>query len=439
MEFDLVLSGGDAVVGGRVERVNVAVADGRISAVTSSPLVGKEVLDCRGQVILPGCIDTHVHFREPGRTEKEDFRSGTKAAAAGGLTTVLEIQNNEPFTTDRAAAQSKIDLVGKKSLVNYGIYGSVGAVNLSTLEEMAPLVVAYKVFMAHSVGHLSMPDLGDFARACEIIARTGRVLAVHAECEGVNRWSAEGLENSAASHERARPAVSEAVAVTQAIEMARAFGCRLHLPHLSTARAVALVRRAKEDGLRISAATCPHYLHLCAADVAREGNALKVNPSIKSEADRDALIEAIGTEVIDHIHSDHAPHRPEEKALPYDQAPSGIAGLQHEVPAVLELVQQGRLTLPQVASLLSENPARAFGLSERGEIRQGWHADLTVVEMGRVQDPARPVYSRAGPSPWASRKLAGSVIATVVGGRIIFRDGQVTDTPKRGVRVEAAI
>src|SRR5262245_33961238 len=281
MEFDLVLSGGDAVVGGRVERLNVAIADGRIAAVTSFPLVGKETLDCRGQVILPGCIDTHVHFREPGKTEKEDFRSGTKAAAAGGLTTVLEIQNNDPFTTDRAAAQAKIDVVGKKSLVNYGVYGSVGPDNLDALEELAPLVVGFKVFMACSVGRLSVTDSGDLARAFQTVARTGRVLAVHAESEGINRTSSAGLENDAASHERARPAVSEAVAVAQAIELARAYGTRLHLPHLSTARAVALVRRAKEDGLRISAATCPHYLHFTAADVAQKGNALKVNPSIK--------------------------------------------------------------------------------------------------------------------------------------------------------------
>jgi dihydroorotase-like cyclic amidohydrolase len=293
--------------------------------------------------------------------------------------------------------------------------------------------------MAQSVGHLCVPGLGDLARAFQAVSRTGRVLAVHAESEEINRASSAGLENAATSHDRARPAVSEAVAVAQAIELARTFGTRLHLPHLSTARAVALVRRAKEEGLKLTAATCPHYLHFTAADTASEGNALKVNPSIKSEADRDALIEGIRTEVIDHVHSDHAPHRPEEKALPYDQAPSGIAGAQYEVAAILHLAHEGRLSLPQVASLLSENPARAFGLSERGEIRQGWHADLTVVEVGKAQDPARPVYSRAGPGAWTRKDLRGSVIATVVGGRIIFRDGQVVDTPKRGARVEAVI
>src|SRR5262245_54074024 len=195
MEFDLVLSGGDAVVGGRVDRVNIGIADGRIRAVTSSSLTGKENLDCKGRIVLPGCIDTHVHFREPGRTDKEDFRSGTKAAAAGGLTTVLEIQNNEPFTTDRAAAQAKLDAIGKKALVNYGIYGSVGSTNLDQLEELAPLVVAFKVFMAQSVGHLCVPGLGDLARAFQAVARTGRVLAVHAESEEINKASSAGLEN----------------------------------------------------------------------------------------------------------------------------------------------------------------------------------------------------------------------------------------------------
>ncbi len=436
MRFDLLLGGGTVVVGGALQRLDVAVREGRIAAVTTERVDAGETLDCRGLTILPGCIDTHVHFREPGRTDKEDFGTGTTAAAAGGITTVLEIQNNEPLTMDAAAAEQKLALVTHKARVNFAIYGNVGVQNLETLQELAPYVVAFKVFMTQSVGPLTVTDIGDLAKAFRAVAKTGRVLAVHAESDGIHRCMGTHLPNEAASHVKARPPVSEWIAVAEAIELARAFGTRLHLPHLSTARAVEHVRRAKEDGLDISAATCPQYLYFDAADVAREGNWLKINPAIKHDEDREALIEGVRSGVLDHVHSDHAPHTADEKRKSYRDAPSGLPGIQHEVPVLLDLHARGRLSLPDVARLLGEGPARAFDLAERGAVTPGYHADLTIVDPSGTTASAREdILSRAGHSPFIGRKLVGAVVATVVGGRIIYRDGRMTAGDFRGVRI----
>ncbi len=439
MLFDLVCFGGDAIIDGSRRRANVGIREGRIAAITTEPIRGAQEIDCTGVVVLPGCIDTHVHFREPGRTDKEDFGTGTRAAAAGGITTVLEIQNNEPLTTSADAAREKLAMIAPKSRVNFGIYGNVGVQNLDQLGSMCESVIAFKAFMTQSVGPLTITDIGDLAKAFRAVAKIGRVLAVHAESDGINKLARQGLPDMASSHVLARPALSEAVAVGEAIEMARAFGTRLHLPHLSTARAVTLVERAKADGLDITAATCPQYLFFTDDDVAAVGNWLKINPSIKSKADQDGLIDGIRRGVIDHVHSDHAPHTTAEKSQNFGAAPSGLPGIQHQVPVLLDLCARGLLTLLDVARLMGEAPARAFGLAERGAIRVGYHGDLTVVDPGAVQSPAvDELFSKTGHSPYVGRRLQGRVLATVVGGRMIFRDGRIVDDSVRGVRVESA-
>jgi dihydroorotase len=436
MEFDLVVAGGETVSDGAIRRLDVGVADGKIAALSETPLRGRQVLDARGRWVFPGGVDTHAHFREPGRTDKEDFASGTRAAAAGGFTTVLEIQNNEPFTVDRARVDEKLALIAPKARTNFGVYGSVGVQNLDRLPECAPRVAAFKVFMTQSVGSLTVTGLGELAEVFRRVRDTGRVLAVHAEADAINLRAKVGLPDHVASHVLARPPLAESVAVAECIELCREYRTPLNLPHLSTARAVSLVRRAKEDGLPVSAATCPHYLYFDADDVARGDGAFKVNPSIKYAADREALIEGVKAGVIDHVHSDHAPHTAEEKARPYAAVPSGIAALQHQFSVLLELVARGRLTAPDLARLLCEAPARAFGLSEAGRIAVGLPADLCVVDPRREITVRREdLVSKCGVSPYVGRTFRGAPTATVLGGRVTWRDGACVDDGAYGRQV----
>jgi allantoinase len=435
--FDLVLKGGVLVRDGAIDRVDVGVKDGRVAATEANLPPGRATYDASGKWILPGGVDTHVHFREPGREDKEDFETGSRAALGGGVTTVLDIQNNEPFTTGLAEAEAKHDLVSKKTLVRYGIYGSVGAQNLARLKATAPAVVGFKAFMTQSTGSLTVSGLGDLADAFRAVRETGRVFAVHSESDAIHLAARSGLPDSFASHVLARPRIAEAVAVAECLELLREYGGRLHLPHLSTARAVALVRRAKEEGLSLSAATCPHYLVFCDEDVAKVGGALKVNPSIKGAEDRAALLAAVRDGVIDHVHSDHAPHTPEEKGRNYLGTSSGIAGVQHETLVLVDLAIRGALAPFDVARLLSEAPARAFGLKDVGSAKVGAFADLTVVDpKGETVVRSEDLLSKAATSPYVGRTFKGRIDDVFLGGAHVVRASKVVAaTPPPGARV----
>lgn len=433
---DLLIKNGEVFQDGSLRRLNLGITGGRVSySGHENPPAGR-VFDATGRWILPGMIDTHVHFREPGRTDKEDFGSGTLAAAAGGVTTVLEIQNNEPMMADAAILREKHSVVSAKARVNYGLYANVGLQNLDRLDELAPEAAAFKVFMTQSVGPLTVTGLGDLWKAFAAVARTGKVLAVHAEADAICKTAREGLPDHVASHSRARPALAEAVAVGEALELCAATGCPVNLAHLSTARAVDRVAEAKRRGLPVSAATCPHYLVFTDEAAAAGGNAFKVNPSIKSAADRDALLEGVRSGVIDHVHSDHAPHTPAEKAKSYREAPSGIAGIQHQLLVLLELAAAGKLALADVVRAAAEGPAAAFGLDRRGRIAPGWAADLVIV------DPSAPtrvqrvdLLSRAADSPWVGHVFPHRIAATIVAGRVVWAEGRPEGELPGGVRV----
>ena len=438
--MDLLLTGAEVWTGSGLEPLYVAIRGGRIAALGGgAPPPARSTLDLPGRWLLPGMIDTHVHFREPGGTLKEDFGTGTAAAAAGGVTTVLEIQNNVPLTTDRATLDAKLALVSPKARVNFGLYANVGIGNLNELAAMAPDVVAFKVFMTQSVGPLTVTGVGDLWEVFRAVRGTGRPLAVHAESDAICRTArSAGLPREAASHIRSRPALAESIAVAEALELCAATGTPMNLPHLSTARAVELVAEAKRRGLPVSAATCPHYLIATDEDAAREGSLFVVNPAIKSADDRAALLEGLRTGVIDHVHSDHAPHTREEKAQAWPECPSGIAGIQHQLPILMDLHSRGELPLRDLVRAIGPAPATAFGLRERGRLEIGFHADLVALDPAGETVVGEDLRSRAGTSPWSGRSFRGRVDTTIVGGQVVVRGSELQDLQPGGHRVEAA-
>ncbi len=435
---DLVVAGGTVLGAGTRGTASIGIRNGRIAAIAAGPLDGRRVLDATGLVVLPGVIDCHVHFREPGLTAKEDFATGGTAALLGGVTTVLEIQNNEPLVTDAAIAREKLALAAGKCPVNFGIYGNVGTENLALLAALAESVAAFKVFMTQSTGPLTVTGNHDLRAAMRAVAATGRVLAIHAEDDAIVRAASAGVPDHPASHATARPPVAEWVAVAAAIELGRDTGCAISIPHVSTARAVTLIARAKADGADVTAGTCPHYLFFTDADVGRVGNALKVNPPIKSAADRAALLDGLRSGVLDHVASDHAPHLADEKARNYRRAPSGIPGVQHMVSMMLDLVARGEFTLERAAELMTAGPAAAFGLTDRGVLRPGAHADLTLVDPHRlVTVEEGSLASRCGHSPYVGRDFRGAPVAVVLGGEVVLEDGQPAVANLRGRVVDA--
>jgi dihydroorotase (multifunctional complex type) len=413
------------VEGGRIVRLAPA---GSLAAGAAG------VVEGRGLWLLPGFIDDHVHLREPGLEHKEGFASGTRAAAAGGVTTLLEVQNNPPLMTSRAALQAKLALVRGRSLVNVGLYASLVEEALPQVAEMADLAAGYKLFMGPSTGGLDVRGEERLARLFAAVARTGHWLMVHAEDgelveQGLLRHGAQG----AAAFHLARPAAAEVRAVELALRLARREGTRLHVFHVSTAGATDLVAAARAAGQAVSAGTCPHYLCFTHEDTARLGTLLKVNPSIKGAADRERLLEGLRDGTIDCLSSDHAPHTAEEKARDFARAPSGIPSLDVFMPLCLTLARRGLLTLGQVLERAARAPARVHGLPLKGAVAEGRDADLVLVDPAEEREVHGAVHhSRARQTPWEGWRLHGWPLLTLVGGKVAFRrDGAPLREPSR--------
>ncbi len=402
----------------------VGIDGGRISAVDDEVEPAMIEFDGEGLLLLPGLIDDHVHFREPGMEVKEDFASGSRAAAHGGATTVFEIQNNAPLMTSRAAVESKLAVVRPKSRVNVGVYGSANASSAGRLAEMADLVMGFKVFLAPSHGDEGVDSDLTLRTIFQEITRLGKIAVIHAEDRST---IAAGLEAygklGARGWSRARSAAAEVKACERAIRLAETLGTRIHLFHLSSAGAVDLVEEAKGRGLSVTAATCPHYLLFTDDDVERLGGLLKCNPSIKTAVDRARLREGVRDGIIDVIETDHAPHRPAEKLAPFERNPSGISSADVFLPLLFRLIEEGVLTLRSLVERCCLAPARIYGLQGKGWIERGTDADLVLVDdRARWTPTADEFASKANVSPFVGMHLPARVVTTWVGGRVAWSD-----------------
>lgn len=423
--YDLLLTGGTVHLPSGPAQANVGVTGGRIAAIGATGEAG-ETIDCAGLDILPGVIDTQVHFREPGLVHKEDLESGARAAVLGGVTAVFEMPNTRPNTDSAEAIEQKLALARGRMWCDHAFY--VGATNhnaadLAELERM-PGTAGVKIFMGASTGDLLVSEDASLAA---VLASGHRRVAIHAEDEDRMRArESERVPGDPASHPVWRDDESALLATTRILRLARAAGRRIHVLHVTTPAELELLSRHKDI------ATCevtPQHLTLAGEEAyPRLGTLAQMNPPIRSRAHRDGLWHWLGQGVVDILGSDHAPHTLAEKSQPYPASPSGMPGVQTLLAVMLDHVANGRTTLQRVIDLTSAGPQRVFGIAGKGRIAVGYDADFSVVDLKARWTVADDwLASRCGWSPFTGMELTGRAIGTIVRGHRVMWDGALAD------------
>lgn len=441
MDVEILVRGGSVVTAEGVRPASIAIDDGRIVAVVPAGEAepgARDVVDATGLHVLPGVVDTHVHARDPSVAEREDFGSATAAAAAGGITTILEMPISTPSVHSAGVFHARVAAVGQTAHVDFGLYGGAAGDNVDDIAGLAAAgVVGFKTFRTprpagrerEFVG-LVATDAADYLAALRTVARTGLVSAVHAEDPQLLTARETVLRGAGVhgptSHLRWRPPVVEESSVAQSLELARSAGARIQLAHASTARAVELASRARADGVDATVETCPHYLFLDESAVVTHGPFAKINPPLRSAETVDALWERVRAGEVDVIGSDHSPFLVEEKAPFRDdmwRAMPGAPGLEALLPLMLTAGVEGRLALERVVALTSANAARIFGLAGKGALAVGADADLALVELGgpwRIDTTRWLTRSRGTAAIWHGREVRARVVATYVRGARVF-------------------
>ncbi|MFN5323089.1 MAG: dihydroorotase [Planctomycetota bacterium] len=397
---------------------SVLLRDGKIAALdVALQTVADEVINAAGLHLLPGVIDDQVHFREPGLTHKEDLAHATRAAAKGGVTSFLEMPNTVPTTTTCERLAQKLEIAAQSCLVNYGFYMGATCDNIAELKQ-ATRTPGIKIFIGSSTGDLLVDDQAALER---IFAETTLPICAHCEDEATVRANQARLSGrtDVAAHTEVRDYAAALIATKRAIDLARRHGHQFHILHVSTADELPEIKAAPPW---VTAEVCLHHLFFSVEDYARLGSLIKMNPSIKYRRDNEALWAALLDGTITVVATDHAPHTLEEKAQPYPACPSGLPAVENSLALMLDQVNRGRCTLPQVVKWMSAEPARIWYLSGKGRIEVGADADLVLVDMQLKQTIVNELQeTKSRWSPWAGETLQGWPIRTWVNGQEVFR------------------
>ncbi len=432
MQADLVIHNGQVVDGDGVYPASVAIKDGLILAVGAPEAMpaATETLDAAGLHVLPGAIDVHVHFRDPGYPHKEDWASGTAGAAFGGVTTVFDMPNTVPPTASAEILAKKHGIAGSKAYVDYGLYGLLGEETIDHVPELvAGGVIGFKLYMGNTFGQIPSPSTGAMLECFEAVAPTGKRISLHAEENSImvrreTRLRQAGRTDPLA-HLASRPAVVATEAVSRAAILAEWTGARIHILHISSAEELRPLAEAKARGVDITGETCPHYLFLSADNYAAARGVIRVNPPVREARNQGPLFDALRSGLIDMIATDHAPHTPEEKQREdIWTVDCGFPGVETQMPVMLTAVAEGRAGISDYVRWSAVNPAKRWGLFPRkGVVQPGAQADLALVDLDRrwtIDDAATQSNSKI--SPWHGRAVTGLPIHTIVRGRFVMRD-----------------
>lgn len=421
---------------------DLLIKNGRIEKIDTAIRREENVreIDAGGLYLLPGCIDDQVHFREPGLTHKADIHSESRAAVAGGITSFMEMPNTVPNTLTQELLQEKYDIAARSSLANYSFFMGASNDNVEQVLKTDPhTVCGIKVFMGSSTGNMLVDNEQTLDK---LFSRVPLLIATHCEDEATIRKNLEeakkeyGENIPVEMHPVIRSAEACYLSSSMAVRLAKKYGTRLHILHISTAKELELF-----DGITplesklITAEACVHHLWFSDSDYAEKGNFIKWNPAVKSTADREALWQAIHDKRIDVIATDHAPHTLEEKSQSYLQAPSGGPLVQHALLAMLEKTREGKLSLEQLADKMAHAPAQCFKIEQRGFVREGYFADLVLVDPRQKTEVTREsILSKCGWSPFEGFTFSHGIAKTFVNGVIVYENDRL-DTTHRGQRL----
>lgn len=406
----------DCIFNNRI--TDVLIIEGKVAIIGKHKEADKTI-DCQGLVLLPGLIDSHVHFRSPGFEYKEDWLTGSRAAVKGGVTTVLDMPNTNPATIDEYSLDIKRKLAANKSIVNFGFHFGATKENISLTQEIKG-VAGIKVFVGSSTGNLLLNNPSDLKK---LFSDSNKLFLVHAENEQFIQEQTKKYKNESNPliHTKIRAPEAAAQSVAMLLELTEQTGARLHFCHISTAKELELISEAKQKGLPVTCEVTPHHLFLTEEEYNKKGNWVKMNPPLRSEANCQALWQGIKNGIVDTIGTDHAPHTREEKEKNYWQAPAGVPGVETMLSLLLNAVSQGSLELERLIQLTSANPARIFKIQNKGEIKEGFDADLVLVDLNAKRRVIEnELETKCGWSPFVDRQLIGWPQKTIVKGNLIY-------------------
>lgn len=426
--FDLLLKGGTVVNHDGTGQCDLGIRNGRILALGNlASAKAAETIDCAGLHILPGVIDSQVHFREPGLEHKEDLETGSRAAVLGGVTSVFEMPNTNPLTTSAEALADKVRRARHRMFCDFAFYVGGTRENVDEIPRLERLEASagIKVFMGSSTGNLLVDDEPSLDR---IIARISRRAAFHAEDEErLKARMGERIKGDASSHPVWRDEEAALIATTRLVKLAEKYRRRVHVLHVSSAAEMTFLAEHKDVA---TVEVTPHHLTLAAPDCyQRLGTYAQMNPPVRDERHRAAIWHALNQGVVDVLGSDHAPHTHEEKHHEYPGSHSGMTGVQTLLPMMLDHVNAGRLSLARLVDLTSHGPQRIFGIRGKGRIAVGWDADLSIVDLKRrVTITNGMIASRCGWTPYDGMTVTGFPQGTIIRGRRVMWDGAIFGT-----------
>ncbi len=451
--MDLVIKGAQVVTENGVFHGGVAVKDGKIAAIGTDETLpaAQTVIDAKGQYVLPGGVDPHVHIRYPGGAHRETFVTGSSAAAAGGVTTIIEHPISTPSQYSTEILMNRVKAVEEQAVVDVAFLGAAGGNRLEFIQEIGSAgIVGYKSFLhaapegrAKEFDGLTMESNYELYRGFQEIKQTGLPMTAHAEDNDLivgftKEFRARGA-TSGIDHAKARPTLSEVMSVERLIRFAKETETPLYLVHISTPEAVAVAKEARDAGLNLHIETCPHYLYLTEESLVKYGAYAKCNPPLRSEEQRQKMWEYVIDGTIDTVGSDHAPYTVEEKEKNKEDifvAPAGFPGIETRLPLMLTAVKEGKISLERAVDLISTKPSKIFGLYPRkGAIQVGADADLLIVNIDdeyELQHENMLTMAKDVSLVYDGQKVFGKVLKTLVRGTVVFDNGEITAQPGYG-------